>query len=158
MGPQLRGHTHLGYPPPSPRLGAGSALLPRCACWASGRPQVSLATTLCHATRTPPPTPPAVCRALRAPLADRPKARKGRERGRARGRRAESERLCCLENGRERGMEARRGGLKKKKKSARELRTRSLGGTLELCERNSGNCSPAVKGSVLGIHDSIHST
>lgn len=36
--------------------------------------------------------------------------------------------------------------------------TRSLGGTLELCEQNSGNCSPTINGSVLGIHNSIHST
>lgn len=38
------------------------------------------------------------------------------------------------------------------------FKTRSLGGTLELCEQNSGNCSPTVNGSVLGIHNSIHST
>lgn len=48
----LHHHTHLADPA-SPRLGAGSALLPPSACWASGRPQTPLATTHRHATRAP---------------------------------------------------------------------------------------------------------
>lgn len=88
--PHLGGHTHLGYPA-SPRLGTSSALLPRCACWASGRPQVSLATTLRHAPRAPLP------RTAPAP-SGQTEGQEGMDGGRARGRRAESQHLSCLEN------------------------------------------------------------
>lgn len=88
--PQLGGHTHLGYPA-SPRLGTSSALLPRCACWASGRPQVSLATTLRHAPRAPLP------RTAPAP-SGQTEGQEGMDGGRARDWRAESQHLSCLEN------------------------------------------------------------
>ena len=67
VGHQLCDHTHLRYPT-SPRLDAGSAPLLRCACWASGRPQVSLATKLRHATHALPLSVPHRARPQRTDL------------------------------------------------------------------------------------------
>lgn len=121
LGPRPRGHTHLGDPA-SPRLGAGSALLPCSAFWASRRPEVPLATAHSHATYSLSP---------RHRLPRKARAPSGRTeglKGRAGGQRAES-----------RVSAAWRAGL------TADSRTRSPLSAAGPGEQHSGRCSPEVE-------------